>query len=185
MRLEARTITAEARDARTAGDRIEAALAEEAAELERVRHVEAIIEQQEKEQAESDEQAERVRLAANDQNSVVSAIDRPASSTAAADDAPVGPAVYGPTGAPLAEQQRTMRRAVGDDSVANAAASAAAPPVPRGRPSRWDKQEATERETNETKGDRDEGARERSKTPRAVRRAPSGQAAAADAEMAD
>jgi hypothetical protein len=179
-RLEATTVTAEARDARAAGDQIETARAEE---HERARRVNAIIEQQEREQEESDAQAERVRLAANDQKAGATAINRPAPSAAAAADVPAEPAVSGPTGAPLAEQQRAMRRTVGDDSVASAAASAAAPPVPRGRPSRWDKQEATDRETNEAKGDRDEGARGRSKTPRAVRRAVGGQSV--DAEMAD
>ncbi len=182
-RLEATTVTAEARDARAAGDRIEAARAEEAAEHERACRVNAIIEQQEKEQAESDEQAERVRLAANDQKADVAVANRPVFSAAVATDVLVAPAAYGPAGAPPAEQQRNMRRNVGDGSIANAAASAAAPPVPRGRPSRWDKQEATERETNEPKDDRDEGARERSKTPRAVRRASGAQAA--DADMAD
>jgi hypothetical protein len=182
-RLEATTVTAEARDARAAGDQIEAARAEELAEHERVLRVNAIIEQQEREQAESDEQAERVRLAANDSKIEVTAVTRSVPSAAAATDASAGPALYGPTGAPLAEQQRAMRGVAGDDSIANAAASAAAPPLPRGRPSRWDKQETSDKDTSEAKGEREEGARDRSKTPRAVRRAVGGQAA--DTDMAD
>ncbi len=82
----------------------------------------------------------------------------------------VSPALFGPTGAPLAEQQQAMRTA----SSGEGAVPAAALPVPASPHvrSRWDKAKA---DTTRQRADdeKEEGsARDRSKTPKALRRSP-------------
>ncbi len=156
--LDSRTVTAEQRDAQRAARQIErevmegiSDLAADASELERVVRVNAVIMEQNREQRELEAEAEdREAQAGNrgvrQRRSSVDASDR---------DAPL--LVFGPTGAPLGEQQRAMRMAGTEGTHPPQAAGPVAPPPPRGRTTKWDRDDA-------------DGSRQRSKTPRAARR---------------
>ncbi len=162
--FEGRTITAEQRDSQRAARQIEqkiaddmSRLAADADELQRVVRVNAIIMQQNREQRELEAEVE-----AESEERGVQEGDRGVrqrrSSAGCDRDAPL--LVFGPTGASLEEQQRAMRMAGSDNANPPQACNPVAPPPPRGRTTRWDKDDADE-------------SRQRSKTPRAARR-PSG-----------
>ncbi len=156
--LDDRTVTAEQRDAQRAARRIEqeirngiSDLAAGADELQRVVRVNAVIMEQNQEQRELEaEIEEREAQAANR-----GVRQRRGAADASERDAPL--LLFGPTGAPLGEQQRAMRMAGTDGANLPQAGGLAAPLPPRGRTTRWDRNDA-------------DGSRQRSKTPRTARR---------------
>ncbi len=144
-------------------------LADATATLQNITAINHQITEQNREQAIQDEEAERIWYEANgaDYDAVRKARTAEENSQRAAAAASLESplATFGPTGAPLLEQQLALRRAAAEATIATSAAGRASSPAPRARPTRWERVGPAESKTDAEEG----RPRSRSKSPRGGR----------------
>ncbi len=144
-------------------------LAAAATTLQDITAINQQIMEQNREQAVQDEESERLRYEANgvDYDAIQGARTTEENNRRAAAAAALASplATFGPTGAPLMEQQLALRRAGAEGTTAAPAAGRASSPAPRARSTRWERVGSAESQAEEHEG----RPRSRSKSPRGGR----------------